>query len=335
MIKSWHFIDNKFSSLLIASRPLSEYSQDSVDYFRNTNISTRFGNAVVFIKSNLVGFTPDIYKKILDASQKLPICYKMRDEPVLYISSSENDSNVPAEDVFSNIDDSLQIRNLQDILDLSVEDLWLINNAKIYAEYNAHIQQQLYAKATENEVYIMDKSTVSFAYDTVFGKNITIEPNVYFGTGVVIEDNISIKSFSYLEGVTIRNNATIGPFARIRPTSEIKQSAKVGNFVEIKNSTLGDKTKVGHLSYIGDSTLGNNVNVGAGVVTCNYDGQKKHKTIVGDNVFLGTNSSIVAPITIGHDSFIGAGSFINNNVPDGYFAVGRAKQQNKVNTKNK
>lgn len=330
MIKSWNFINTKYSSFFIAGRPLEMYSRDSADSFVEHSISGNFDDLHIFISTNLVGLTPAIFEDILYNAAELPICCKMGNETVLYITS---DADSKGDDKFPDIDPSGKVIDLGNLK--GSDDLRLINNAESLAEFNAYIQEHLYQKALRSEVYILDKQSVYFAYDTVFGKNTIIEPNVYFGNGVMIENNVTIKSFSYLEGVVIRDNVTIGPFARIRPQSEIQQNAKIGNFVEVKNSVLGRGSKAGHLSYLGDSNIGSEVNIGAGVVTCNYDGQKKYKTIIGNNAFIGTNTAIIAPITIGNNTLIGAGSFINKDVPDDHFAIGRSKQQNKFNRKNK
>ena len=177
--------------------------------------------------------------------------------------------------------------------------------------------------------------TVFFSKDTKIGKNVTIEPYVIIGSRVKIGNNVSIKSFSHLEDCKIENKVEIGPYARIRPGTNLKQGSKVGNFVEIKKSTLGKKSKVNHLTYIGDSTIGKSVNVGAGTITCNYNGIKKSKTIIEDNVFIGSNSSLVAPIKIKNDSVIGAGSVITRNVGKKSLALTRSVQTEIKNYKRK
>ena len=179
--------------------------------------------------------------------------------------------------------------------------------------------------------------TIFFSKDTKIGNNVTIEPYVVFGSKVKIGNNVTIKSFSHLENCKIENKVDIGPYARIRPGSILKEGSKVGNFVEIKKSTLGKKSKASHLTYIGDSIIGKSVNIGAGTITCNYDGVRKNKTTIKDNVFIGSNSSLVAPITIGKGSVVGAGSTITKNVRKKSLALTRNKQtevQN-YNKKNK
>jgi len=168
--------------------------------------------------------------------------------------------------------------------------------------------------------------TVFFSKDTKIGNNVTIEPYVVIGSKVKIGNNVIIKSFSHLESCKIENKVEIGPYARIRPNTILKEGSKVGNFVEIKKSTLGNKSKVNHLSYVGDAQIGKSVNIGAGTITCNYDGVNKNKTKIKDKVFIGSNSSLVAPITINKDSIVGAGSVITKNVKKKSLALTRSPQ---------
>ena len=168
--------------------------------------------------------------------------------------------------------------------------------------------------------------TIYFSKDTKIGKNVTIEPFVVFGLKVKIGNNVNIKSFSHLENCKIENKVDIGPYARIRPGTILKEGSKIGNFVEIKKSTLGKNSKANHLSYIGDSIIGKLVNIGAGTITCNYDGVKKSRTNIKDKVFIGSNSSLVAPITINEGSLVGAGSVITKNVKKNSLALTRGVQ---------
>ncbi len=177
--------------------------------------------------------------------------------------------------------------------------------------------------------------TIYFSKDTKVGKNVTIEPYVVFGKKVKIGNNVIIKSFSHLENCKIENKVDIGPYARIRPGTVVKDGSKVGNFVEIKKSIIGKKSKVSHLTYIGDSIIGKSVNVGAGTITCNYDGVKKNKTKIKDNVFIGSNSSLVAPLTIEEGSVVGAGSVITKNVRKKSLALTRSLQTEIKNYKKK
>ena len=188
------------------------------------------------------------------------------------------------------------------------------------------IQNNLRNKFLRLGVKMVGPETIYFSIDTKIGKNVTIEPYVVFGTKVKIGNNVTIKSFSHLENCKVENKVEIGPYARIRPGVILKEGSKVGNFVEIKKSTLGKKSKVNHLTYIGDTTIGKSVNVGAGTITCNYDGIKKNKTKIKDNVFIGSNSSLVAPLTIEEGSLIGAGSVITKNVKKKSLALTRSIQ---------
>ena len=177
--------------------------------------------------------------------------------------------------------------------------------------------------------------TIFFSKDTKIGKNVTIEPYVVIGSKVKIGNNVIIKSFSHLESCKIENKVEIGPYARIRPNTILKEGSKVGNFVEIKKSIVGKKSKISHLSYIGDSDLGNFVNIGAGTITCNYDGKKKSKTNIKDNAFIGSNTSLVAPVTINKKSLVGAGSVITKNVGQNSLALSRSMQIEIKNYKKK
>ena len=188
------------------------------------------------------------------------------------------------------------------------------------------VQSKLRNKFLRSGVKLIGPDTIYFSNDTKIGKNVTIEPFVVFGSKVKIGNNVNIKSFSHLENCKIENKVEVGPYARIRPGSVLKDGSKVGNFVEIKKSTIGKSSKVNHLSYIGDSKIGKSVNVGAGTITCNYDGVKKSKTNIKDNAFIGSNSSLVAPITIEQNSVVGAGSVITKKVKKGSLALTRALQ---------
>ncbi len=177
--------------------------------------------------------------------------------------------------------------------------------------------------------------TIFFSKDTKIGSNVTIEPYVVIGSKVIIGNNVIVKSFSHLESCKIENKVEIGPYARIRPDTILKEGSKVGNFVEIKKSTLGNKSKVNHLSYVGDAQIGKSVNIGAGTITCNYDGINKNKTKIKDKVFIGSNSSLVAPITINEDSIVGAGSVITKTVNKKSLALTRSPQLEVKNYKRK
>ena len=197
------------------------------------------------------------------------------------------------------------------------------------------LQNNLRNKFSKQGVKMAGPETIYFSKDTKIGKNVTIEPYVVFGTKVKIGNNVTIKSFSHLENCKVENKVDIGPYARIRPGTVLKEGSKIGNFVEIKKSILGKKSKVNHLTYIGDTSVGKSVNVGAGTITCNYDGIKKNKTKIKDNVFIGSNSSLIAPLTIQQDSVIGAGSVITKNVSKKSLALTRSLQTEIKNYKRK
>ena len=197
------------------------------------------------------------------------------------------------------------------------------------------LQNSLRNKFLKSKVNMVAPETIYFSKDTKIGKNVTIEPYVVIGSKVKIGNNVTIKSFSHLENCKIENKVEVGPYARIRPGTTLKEGSKIGNFVEIKKSTLGKKSKVNHLTYIGDASIGKSVNVGAGTITCNYDGVKKYKTKIKDNVFIGSNSSLVAPITLADNSIIGAGSVITRNVSKKSLALTRSQQLELKNYKRK
>ena len=198
-----------------------------------------------------------------------------------------------------------------------------------------NLQDNLRRKFTKQGVKMLDPGTVFFSKDTKIGKNVSIDPYVVIGEKVKIQNNIKIFSFSHLENVKIENNVSVGPYARIRPGTILKSGSRVGNFVEVKKSTIGKGSKVNHLSYIGDAYLGKKVNIGAGTITCNYDGVKKSKTNIKDKVFIGSNSSLVAPVTINENSIVGAGSVITKNVRKKSLALTRSSQVEINNYKRK
>ena len=197
------------------------------------------------------------------------------------------------------------------------------------------IQNKLRSKFLKLGVKMMGPETIFFSNDTKIGKNVIIEPYVVIGSKVKIGNNVIIKSFSHLEKCQIENKVEIGPYARIRPDTILKEGSKIGNFVEVKKSVVGKKSKVNHLSYIGDTDIGKSVNIGAGTITCNYDGVKKSKTKIKDKVFIGSNSSLVAPVTIEEQSIVGAGSVITKSVKKKSLALTRSSQTEIKNYKRK
>ena len=198
-----------------------------------------------------------------------------------------------------------------------------------------NLQDNLRKKFIKQGVKMIAPDTVFFSKDTKIGKNVSIDPYVVIRKKVKIQNNVKIFSFSHLENVRIENNVNIGPYARLRPGTILRSGSRIGNFVEVKKSTIEKNSKVNHLSYIGDASLGKNVNIGAGTITCNYDGVKKNKTKIKDNVFIGSNSSLIAPVTINEKSIIGAGSVITKNVNKKSLALTRTNQIEIKNYKRK
>ncbi len=205
-----------------------------------------------------------------------------------------------------------------------------INSRAELAIAEATFQGRARKAAMGDGVTLTAPDTVHFAYDTVVGRDTIIEPNVVFGPGVTIESGATIRAFSHLEGCHVSRGAVVGPYTRLRPGAELAEDVKVGNFVEIKSAQIAEGAKVNHLSYIGDADVGARSNIGAGTITCNYDGVFKHKTIIGADVFIGSNTMLVAPVTVGDAAMTGSGSVITRDVPPGDLAVARARQDNKA-----
>jgi len=203
-------------------------------------------------------------------------------------------------------------------------------------QINSNIDQEKLRKFfIKSGVKMIGPETIFFSKDTKIGKNVTINPYVVIGKKVKIGNNVTINSFSHLEDCKIKNKVEVGPYARLRPGTTLEEGSKIGNFVEVKKSSVGKKSKINHLSYIGDSEIGKGVNVGAGTITCNYDGVKKSKTKIKDNVFIGSNSSLVAPITLEKNSIVGAGSVITKKVKKNSLALTRSSQTEVKNYKRK
>jgi bifunctional UDP-N-acetylglucosamine pyrophosphorylase/glucosamine-1-phosphate N-acetyltransferase len=206
-----------------------------------------------------------------------------------------------------------------------------VNTRADLAAVEAEFQRRYREKAMEEGATLVAPETVFLSADTQLGRDVTIEPNVFIGPGVNVGDGTVIRAFCHLESVDIGSNAQIGPFARLRPGTKLADRVKIGNFVELKNAQIDVNSKVNHLSYVGDATLGAAVNIGAGTITCNYDGYAKHRTEIGNGAFIGSNSALVAPVTIGSAAYVGSGSVITKNVPDGALGVGRGRQENRPN----
>lgn len=206
------------------------------------------------------------------------------------------------------------------------DDVRGINTKAQLAQAEAVLQSRLRAAALDAGVTMIAPETVFLSADTKFGSDVTIEPNVVFGPGVTVEDGALIRSFSHLEGANVGKGARVGPFARLRPGAKLGKDVHIGNFVEVKEATVEAGAKANHLAYIGDARIGAGANIGAGTITCNYDGVAKHRTDIGAGAFIGSNSSLVAPVKIGDGAYVGSGSVVTKDVPAGALALGRAKQ---------
>ncbi|WP_321389662.1 bifunctional UDP-N-acetylglucosamine diphosphorylase/glucosamine-1-phosphate N-acetyltransferase GlmU [Emcibacter sp.] len=213
------------------------------------------------------------------------------------------------------------------VVEADEQEVMGINSRRELAEAEAVFQNRRRDWFMAEGVTLIDPNTVFFAHDTRVGRDVVIGPNVFFGPGVTIDDNVKIHSFSHLEGCTVHSGASVGPFARLRPNADIGEGAKIGNFVEIKKSTIEKDAKVSHLTYIGDARVGEGANIGAGTITCNYDGFNKFKTDIGKGAFIGSNTSLVAPVTIGDGAIVGAGSVVTKEVSADALAVTRASQK--------
>ena len=201
-----------------------------------------------------------------------------------------------------------------------------INSRAELAEAEARWQQRRRRRAMDEGASLVAPETVWFAWDTALGRDVTIEPNVVFGPGVRVADRVTIRGFSHIEGATLASGVEVGPYARLRPGAVLEENAKVGNFVEVKKAVLGKGAKANHLSYIGDAEVGAGANIGAGTITCNYDGYFKHKTVIGERAFIGSNSALVAPVKIGADAIVAAGSTVSRDVAEGELRLVRAEQ---------
>lgn len=211
-------------------------------------------------------------------------------------------------------------------IETSEDDVRGVNTKVQLAETEAALQRRLRAAAMEAGVTMIAPETVYLSADTKLGKDVIIEPNVVFGPGVIVDDGATIRSFSHLEGARVGKNARVGPFARLRPGAKLGKDVHIGNFVEVKEATIEDGAKANHLTYIGDARVGEGANVGAGTITCNYDGIAKHRTDIGKGAFIGSNSALVAPVKVGDGAYIGTGTVVTKNVPAGALAIARAKQ---------
>jgi bifunctional UDP-N-acetylglucosamine pyrophosphorylase / glucosamine-1-phosphate N-acetyltransferase len=201
-----------------------------------------------------------------------------------------------------------------------------INSRAQLAEIEGEWQARRRVRAMDDGATLIAPETVWFAYDTVIGRDVVIEPNVFFGPGVTVADGVTIRAFCHIEGASLATGVEVGPYARLRPGAVLEEKAKVGNFVEVKKSRMGKGAKANHLSYIGDADVGAGANIGAGTITCNYDGYFKYQTLIGEGAFIGSNSALVAPVKIGRDAIVAAGSAVTRDVADGELRLVRAEQ---------
>lgn len=326
MDHKFFFIDSEYSTHVVAAKMIKQFARDTISCDKlKTSLPH---DSVLLVKTNLIGLTDQTIESLVEKKKSHKVLIGLLDsEPCIALVNASllNDFSPDINLFYDNINPELVCCTL-DLFELKL----LNSNSKVVA-FAQEIQNRLRKDAIDRGVYLQDPDTTYLSYDTTFGKDVLVEPNVYFGHKVRIDSNVHIRAFSYLEGVEIEKESKIGPFVRIRGETRIGSNVKIGNFVEIKNSTFGIGTKASHLSYIGDATIGSNVNIGAGVVACNYDGLKKYKTVIKDNSFIGSNSSLISPLTIGCNSLIGASSFINKDVPDYTFAIGRSHQLMKPN----
>jgi bifunctional UDP-N-acetylglucosamine pyrophosphorylase/glucosamine-1-phosphate N-acetyltransferase len=204
-----------------------------------------------------------------------------------------------------------------------------VNDRAQLAAAERTMQERLRRRVLEAGVTLIDPSSVYLSFDTSIGRDVVVEPQVFFGPGVRVDDGATIHAFSHLEGATVASGVSVGPYARLRPGAVLASGSRVGNFVEVKNASIGEGAKVNHLTYLGDATIGAGANIGAGTITCNYDGFSKFRTVVGENAFIGSNSALVAPVSVGKGAFVGSGSVITEDVPDDALGLARGRQVTK------
>jgi bifunctional UDP-N-acetylglucosamine pyrophosphorylase/glucosamine-1-phosphate N-acetyltransferase len=240
------------------------------------------------------------------------------------------DSNAKREFYLTDIVGIARGRDLAAIhVELPAEEVLGVNTRAELAAAETLMQDRLRRRAMAEGATLIAPETVFFSVDTRLGRDVVIEPNVVFGPGVSIADNVRIRAFSHLDGATIAEGAIVGPYARLRPGAVLERDVHVGNFVEVKATRLGAGAKANHLSYLGDSEIGAGTNIGAGTITCNYDGFNKHSTVIGENVFIGTHTSLVAPVTVGDGAYVATGSVITADVPANALAIARSRQVDK------
>jgi bifunctional UDP-N-acetylglucosamine pyrophosphorylase/glucosamine-1-phosphate N-acetyltransferase len=271
--------------------------------------ATEEERAVRLCNSGIMGFKAATLRAVIDRIEN------KNAKGEFYLTDAVELANVDDLEVEFTVVDAQEVIGVDDRLKLALAE--------------GYFQERKRREHMEAGVTLQDPRTVYFAWDTQIARDVVIEPSVVFGPGVTVGEGTVIHAFSHIEGATIGANASVGPFARLRPDANLEDGAKVGNFVEIKKSRIGRGAKVNHLTYIGDADVGSKANIGAGTVTCNYDGVNKARTVIGANAFIGSNSSLVAPVTIGESAYVASGSVITRNVEPDALALGRARQENK------
>ncbi|WP_375685164.1 bifunctional UDP-N-acetylglucosamine diphosphorylase/glucosamine-1-phosphate N-acetyltransferase GlmU [Bartonella sp. TT110JLCBS] len=270
-------------------------------------------------------------KDASDEEKKISFCnggiLAMRGKHALSLLEKVGNNNVKKEYYLTEIA-SLATRKGLDmrVVEVPFEDIVGINNCFELSQADSLWQKRKAHNLMLSGVTILKPETVYFSYDTEIEPGVVIEPNVYFGLGVKIHSGAVVHAFSYLEGAVVGTDAQIGPYARLRPGTELAKSVKIGNFCEVKQAKVGESSKINHLSYIGDAEIGAHTNIGAGTITCNYDGFNKYKTMIGDHAFVGSNTALVSPLIIGDGSYVASGSVITENIPMNSMAFGRARQ---------
>ena len=270
-----------------------------------------------------------------DLERKIDLCngglMALRGEVALEILERIDNKNAKGEFYLTDavtIADGMALESVA--LETAEDEVRGINTRLQLAEAEAVMQRRLRVAALDAGVTMIAPDTVFLSADTKFGRDVTIEPNVVFGPGCVIEDDAVIHAFSHLTGAHVGRGASVGPYARLRPGAKLGAKSRVGNFVEVKEAEIGAGAKANHLAYIGDGRVGDGANIGAGTIFCNYDGKAKHRTEVGKGAFIGSNSALVAPVKVGDNAYVGSGSVITDNVPPGALAIGRGRQVNKA-----
>ena len=300
--------------------------------FYTKDTTNKYGRFKINADNNLESIIE--FKDATEEERKNPLCnagiYVIKNAELLKnLLERIDNKNASGEYYLTDIIKIAYEQKLKCVYDIAMEnEVMGVNSRNELAVAEKIFQDKKRQEFMLSGVTLQEPSTVYFSYDTIIENDVTIEPNVFFANGVKIKSGTVIKSFSYLEDCEINNNVSIGPFARIRPGTVLKNNCKVGNFCEIKKSTIGNGTKINHLSYIGDTEIGDNTNIGAGTITCNYNGYTKSKTKIGNNSFIGSNTIMIAPINIGNNTMTAAGSVITNDVIDGAIAISRSEQKN-------